>query len=45
MVKSGNVYDYDEMAEKAGDFVGRLCGDETIDPDAEEVTGAESDSD
>jgi len=45
MVKSGNVYDYDEMAEKAGDFVGRLCGDETIDPDAEEQGAAESDTD
>ena len=44
MVKSGNVYDYDELAEKAGDFVGRLTTDETIDADAEEVTAEESDS-
>ena len=45
LVKGGNVYEYDEMSEKAGDFVGRITQDDTIDPDAEEVTGAESDSD
>ena len=43
MVKSGNVYEYDEMTETAGDFVGRLTEDETIDTDAEEVTDDEDD--
>ncbi len=38
MVKSGNVYEYDELTEKAGDFVGRLTADETIDTDAEELS-------
>ena len=41
MVKSGNVYEYDEMTETAGDFVGRLTEDETIDTDAEEVADDE----
>jgi hypothetical protein len=45
MVKNGNVFEYDELAEKAGDFVGRITGDETIDTEADEVTAAESDSD
>jgi len=45
MVKKGNVFEYDELAEKAGDFVGRLTADETIDTEAEEITGAESDTD
>ena len=45
MVKNGNVFEYDELAEKAGDFVGRLTGDETIDTEADEVTAAESDAD
>ena len=45
MVKNGNVFEYDELAEKAGDFVGRLTGDETIDTEADEVTAAESDTD
>ncbi len=45
MVKNGNVFEYDELAEKAGDFVGRLTGDETIDTEADEVTTEESDSD
>ena len=44
MVKKGNVFEYDELAEVAGDFVGRLTGDETIDTEAEEVKAAESDS-
>ncbi len=44
-VKKGNVYEYDELTEKAGDFVGRLTGDETIDTEAEEITVAESDTD
>jgi hypothetical protein len=30
------VYEWDELAEKAGDFVGRLRADETIDTDAAE---------
>ena len=37
MVRGENVYEYDEMSEKAGSFVGRLTEDETIDTDAEEV--------
>lgn len=45
MVKKGNVFEYDELAEVAGDFVGRLTGDETIDTEAEEVKAAESDTD
>lgn len=44
MVKEGNVYEYDELAETTGDFVGRLTGEDTIDTEAEEVTAAESDS-
>jgi hypothetical protein len=44
MVKTGNVYEYDELSEKAGDFVGRLTTDETIDTEADEVSAAESDS-
>ena len=44
-IRNGNVYEYDSMTETAGDFVGRLGADgESIDTDAEEVTGAESDS-
>jgi hypothetical protein len=38
MVKNDNVYEYDELSEKAGDFVGRLTAEETIDPDEEEVS-------
>jgi hypothetical protein len=45
MVKKGNVFEYDELTEKAGDFVGRITADETIDTEAEEVTIAESDTD
>jgi hypothetical protein len=44
MVKNGNVYEYDELTEKPGDFVGRLTGDETIDTEAEEQNTAESDT-
>jgi hypothetical protein len=44
MVKTGNVYEYDELSEKAGDFVGRFTADETIDTEADEVAAAESDS-
>jgi chemotaxis protein histidine kinase CheA len=44
MVKTGNVYEYDELSEKAGDFVGRLTTDETIDTEADEVAAVESDS-
>ena len=36
-VINGNVYEYDELAEKAGDFMGRLTAEETIDTDAEEL--------
>ena len=36
-VKNGNVYEYNEMTETTGDFVGRLGpDDDSIDPDAEE---------
>ena len=45
MVKKGNVFEYDELTEVAGDFVGRLTADETIDTEAEEVTTVESDTD
>lgn len=38
MVRAGNVYEYDEISEKAGDFVGRLTADEGIDAEAEEIT-------
>jgi chemotaxis protein histidine kinase CheA len=38
MVRCGNVYEYDEISEKAGDFVGRLTADEGIDAEAEELT-------
>ena len=44
MVSNGNVYEYDELSEKPGDFVGRLTADETIDADAEEQGAAESDA-
>jgi hypothetical protein len=44
-IKDGNVYEYDEMAEKTGDFVGRLKADgESIDTEAEEK-GAEEEED
>jgi flagellar biosynthesis GTPase FlhF len=35
-VKGKNVYQYDDDSEEAGDFVGRLTADETIDRDASE---------
>ena len=38
MVKNDNVYEFDEITEKAGDFVGRLTVEETIDTDGEEVS-------
>jgi hypothetical protein len=45
MVRNGNVYEYNDLEETAGDFVGRLTADgEGIDADAEEVTAEESDS-
>jgi len=44
MVKNGNVYEYDELTEKAGDFVGRFTAEKTIDTEAEEVGAAESES-
>ncbi len=44
MVNNGNVYEYDELTQKPGDFVGRLQADGSIDGDAEEVTADESDS-
>ena len=45
MVKNGNVYEYDELTEKAGDFVGRITAEETIDTEGAEVGAAESDTD
>jgi chemotaxis protein histidine kinase CheA len=44
-VNNGNVYEYDLITEKQGDFAGRLRADGTIDADADEVADAESDSD
>jgi hypothetical protein len=44
MVKSGNVYEYDELTEKAGDFVGRFTAEKTIDTEGEEVKVAESET-
>jgi len=44
MIKKGNVYEYDEIAEKVGDFVGRLTADKTINTVAEEEAAEESDS-
>ena len=41
MVKNGNVFEYDELAEAAGEYQGRLRADKTIDTEAEQV---ESDS-
>jgi hypothetical protein len=35
-VNGKNVYKYDEDSEEAGEYVGRLTSDETIDKDAEE---------
>jgi len=44
IVKDGNVYNYDEMLEKAGDFAGRLNPDgESIDTEAEEKSASEED--
>lgn len=39
VVRNGNVYEYDDLAEKAGEYVGRLCGCcSEIDTDADEST-------
>ena len=43
-VVKGNVYEYDQIEETPGDFVGRLRADETIDVDAEEEGAPESDA-
>jgi hypothetical protein len=40
-VRDGNVYEYDEDAKTAGDFIGRKNDDGTIDEDADEVVDAE----
>jgi hypothetical protein len=37
-VANGNVYEYDQIEEAKGDFVGRLTAEETIDGDGEEET-------
>ncbi len=44
LVNNGNVYEYDELTQKPGDFIGRLRADRTIDGDADEVVADESDS-
>ena len=44
MIKGQNVYEYDELTEKAGDFVGLLTEEDTINTDGEEVMAAESES-
>jgi hypothetical protein len=44
MIKGQNVYEYDELTEKAGDFVGLLTEEDTINTDGEEVVVAESES-
>ena len=44
MVKKLNVYEYDELTQKAGDFVGRLVSDDVIDTGAEETAAPESDA-
>ena len=36
-VSNGNVYEYDQIEETPGAFVGRLRADESIDGDADEV--------
>ena len=36
-VQYGNVYEYDQIEETPGDFVGRLTAEETIDPEGEEL--------
>jgi hypothetical protein len=40
MARNGNVYEYDELTERSGDFVGRLTAEETIDTEGEEVAAA-----
>ena len=37
MARNGNVYEYDELTERSGDFVGRLTAEDTIDVYGEEV--------
>ena len=37
LIKGGNVYNYNEITEKAGDYKGRLTGDGEIDADAPEI--------
>jgi hypothetical protein len=41
MARNGNVYEYDELTERSGDFVGRLTAEDTIDADGEEVAAEE----
>jgi len=42
-VVGSSVYEYDQIEEKPGDYVGRVRADETIDGDAEEEGAVESD--
>ena len=44
-IRNGNVYNYSELDEEIGNFVGRLTEAGTIDTEADEVTAAESESD
>jgi len=44
MIRGGNVYEYNDLEEKAGDFVGRLVvtgGDKSIDTEGEEKVAEE----
>jgi len=40
MVRQGNVYEYDELTERSGDFCGRLTAEDTIDTEGEEIVAA-----
>jgi len=44
VLPNGNAYEYSEEFEVVGDYVGAFTAEETIDPDAEEVGKAESES-
>jgi len=40
MVRQGNVYEYDELTERSGDFCGRLTAEDTIDTEGEAIVAA-----
>jgi len=44
VLPNGNAYEYSEEFEVVGDYVGAFTAEETIDPDAEEVGKAESET-